>query len=146
MQTQQEKMRLGRISVKVRIGNLLEPDHVLTCDALVDTGSAYMVLPRARKDRLGSLPTVRYIDCETATQHLVKGEVPDRWDWREHAAAGSLSPIRNQGSCGSCWAFGTAGVFEQAIAIYNKILDLEPPSNLNDKVNQRLALLKAVPE
>jgi hypothetical protein len=35
---------------------------------------------------------------------------------------------------------------EQAIAIYNRILDLEPPSPLNDRVNQRLALLKAVPE
>jgi len=75
MQTQQEKTRVGRISVKVRIRNLLEENHALTCDALVDTGAGYMVLPRAWKDRLGELPTVRYIDCETATQQLVKGEV-----------------------------------------------------------------------
>jgi len=75
MQVQQEKTTVGRISVKARIRNLFEPDHILTCDALVDTGSAYMVLPRAWKDRLGNLPTVRHIDCETATQQLVKGEV-----------------------------------------------------------------------
>jgi predicted aspartyl protease len=75
MQVQQEKTTVGRISVKARIRNLFEPDRVLTCDALVDTGSAYMVLPRAWKDRLGNLPTVRHIDCETATQQLVKGEV-----------------------------------------------------------------------
>jgi predicted aspartyl protease len=70
-----EKTDLVRISVNVRIRNLLETDHILTCDALVDTGSGHMVLPRAWKDRLGNLPTVRYIDCETATQQLVKGEV-----------------------------------------------------------------------
>ncbi len=75
MQVQQEKAKVGRISVKVRIRNLLEPDHVLTCDALVDTGSAYLVLPRVWKNSLGNLATMRYIDCETATQQVVKGEV-----------------------------------------------------------------------
>lgn len=75
MQTQQERAKVGRVSVQARIRNLLEPDYALTCDALVDTRSAYLVLPRAWKDRLGNLPTVRHIDCEAATQHLVKGEV-----------------------------------------------------------------------
>jgi len=75
MQTQQEKARVGRIVVNVKIRNLLEPDHVLACDALVDTGPAYMVLPQAWKDRLGNLPTVRHIECETATQQVVKAEV-----------------------------------------------------------------------
>ena len=75
MQMQQEKTKVGRISVHVSIRNLLEPDCVLTCNALVDTGSAYMVLPRAWKDRLGNLSTVRHVDCETATQQLVNAEV-----------------------------------------------------------------------
>jgi predicted aspartyl protease len=75
MQIQQEKTKVGRISVNVRIRNLLEPDRVLTCDALVDTGSAYMVLPRVWKDRLGSLATMRHIECETATQQVVNAEV-----------------------------------------------------------------------
>ncbi|MCH8218707.1 MAG: hypothetical protein IH892_18270 [Planctomycetes bacterium] len=66
---------MGRISVNVRIRNLLEEGYTLTCDALVDTGAAYMVLPRAWKDRLGKIATVRNIECETATQALVPGEV-----------------------------------------------------------------------
>lgn len=66
---------MGRILVNVRIRNLLEPDHVLTCDALADTGFAYMVLPRPWKDNLGNLPTVRRVECETATQQLVNAEV-----------------------------------------------------------------------
>ena len=45
---------MGRISVNVRIRNLLEQGYTLTCDALVDTGAAYMVLPRAWKERLGT--------------------------------------------------------------------------------------------
>lgn len=39
--------------------------------------------------------------------------LPAALDWRE---AGIVPPIRNQGGCGSCWAFGTVGVMESAIA------------------------------
>lgn len=75
MQTQQERAKMGRISVHVSIRNLLEPDRALKCDALVDTGYAHMVLPRTWKDRLGNLPTMRHIECETATQQVVDAEV-----------------------------------------------------------------------
>jgi len=66
---------MGRIVSNVRITNLLEQESVINCDALVDTGAAYMVLPRAWKERMGKINTVREIDCETATQEIVKGEV-----------------------------------------------------------------------
>lgn len=66
---------MGRIRATVRISNAFEPDEHLTCDALVDTGAAYMVLPVAWKDRLGNLQTVRWVECETATQELVPAEV-----------------------------------------------------------------------
>lgn len=66
---------MGRIVSNVRITNLLEKEAVITCDALVDTGAAYMVLPKAWKERIGKINTVREIDCETATQEMVKGEV-----------------------------------------------------------------------
>ncbi len=38
--------------------------------------------------------------------------LPDAYDARTQ---GLISPVRNQGSCGSCWAFGTVGVMETAI-------------------------------
>ena len=66
---------MGRIVSNVRITNLLEQEAVITCDALVDTGAAYMVLPKAWKERIGKIKTVREIDCEIATQEIVKGEV-----------------------------------------------------------------------
>ena len=66
---------MGRIVTQVRIRNLLDEGNVISCDALVDTGAAYMVLPKAWRDRLGRITTIREIDCETATQQMVKGEV-----------------------------------------------------------------------
>ncbi|KPK76239.1 MAG: hypothetical protein AMJ79_07495 [Phycisphaerae bacterium SM23_30] len=59
---------MGRIITNVRITNLLDRESVLTCDALVDTSAAFMVLPQAWKDRLGKIISVREIDCEIATQ------------------------------------------------------------------------------
>lgn len=66
---------MGRIVSKVRITNLLEPESIITCDAFVDTGTAYMVLPKEWKGRIGKINTIREIDCEIATQEIVKGEV-----------------------------------------------------------------------
>lgn len=66
---------MGRINATVRIKNILEPDSHITCDALVDTGAANMVLPLAWKERLGNLTTIREVECETATQELVSAEV-----------------------------------------------------------------------
>ncbi|OIO86699.1 MAG: hypothetical protein AUK02_05730 [Anaerolineae bacterium CG2_30_58_95] len=43
----------------------------------------------------------------------LKGELPASLDWR---SAGIVPTVRNQGSCGSCWSFGTVGIMESAVA------------------------------
>jgi C1A family cysteine protease len=53
---------------------------------------------------------------------VAKSTLPSRFDWRE---LDGVVPIRNQGGCGSCWAFGTIGSFECAIKIQdNETVDL----------------------
>lgn len=66
---------MGRIVTHVAIKNLIDTKCNITFDALVDTGAAHMVLPLAWKERLGKLNKVGDIDCETATQELIKGEI-----------------------------------------------------------------------
>jgi cathepsin L len=40
------------------------------------------------------------------------------WDWRKLK---KVTPVRNQLSCGSCWAFATLGAYEGSYAIRNDI-------------------------
>ena len=48
------------------------------------------------------------------------GILPPVFDWRNYENGDWTTPIRNQGSCGSCWAFGAMGALEAAINIeYN---------------------------
>jgi C1A family cysteine protease len=47
---------------------------------------------------------------------VTEGELPPTFDRR---TLGEVPPVRNQGSCGSCWAFGTIGGLEVAMMVHN---------------------------
>jgi predicted aspartyl protease len=66
---------MGRIVASVKIENASDDSKSLRCDALVDTGASFMVLPSAWRDRLGDLETTTQVEMETATQETIKGEV-----------------------------------------------------------------------
>ena len=66
---------MGRIVAQVTVSNAAEPERLIRFDALVDTGSGLPVLPRAWKERLGSLPSSSVVEMETADQRAVPSEV-----------------------------------------------------------------------
>ena len=43
--------------------------------------------------------------------------LPEEFDWRNVGGRDYVSPVRNQGGCGSCYAFGTLGMFEARVRI-----------------------------
>lgn len=53
-----------------------------------------------------------------------QAELPAKFDWAD--TPGVLPEVRNQGSCGSCWAFAITGAMESALVLQNKseMLDL----------------------
>ena len=66
---------MGRITVETTIANGRDTTCRIRCDALVDTGAAYLTLPNAWRDRLGQLTRLDTVDVETANQTVVSGDI-----------------------------------------------------------------------
>ncbi len=55
-------------------------------------------------------------------RHLGK-ELPVRFDWRNCQGRSYIGPVRNQGSCGGCYAFGACAAAEGAFNYANALYD-----------------------
>ncbi len=85
-----------------------------------------------KKQRLGLLPLTEEMmsrmpvyspPAEAAMQ------LPSEFDWR---ALNGTTPAKNQGGCGSCWAFGAIGQLEAHIRIYDERIEDLSEQNVID--------------
>ncbi len=66
---------MGRITTKLTISNLSEPNTTFECNALVDTGTVFLALPSAWKDCLGQLEHLGKVKVELGNQSTTTAEV-----------------------------------------------------------------------
>ena len=67
------------------------------------------------KYRNGYAPSfVDYPKFDTEFENMMYQNVPENYDWREK---GMVGDVKDQGQCGSCWAFSAIGALESQISI-----------------------------
>ena len=71
----------------------------------------------SKEEREGFLGWQKDLEPEIRERSLPPGIDPNRdfptsLDWRSHEGKNYITPVRDQASCGSCWAFGALGAME----------------------------------
>ncbi|MBN1273737.1 MAG: putative Ig domain-containing protein [Candidatus Aminicenantes bacterium] len=80
--------------------------------------------PEERRKRLGNINPL-YIDPSKFAAISTDISIQALVDWRNKDSSDWMTPIRDQGTCGSCWCFGTLAVVESVW----KITQNKPTSN-----------------
>lgn len=91
--------------------------------------------PEERKKRLGlkKEDTGSYLPSDQGSIMSSVAVLPPTFDWRNNNG-NFVTPIKNQGSCGSCWAFATTAVAESDTLIASHTPYEQNPIDLSEQV------------
>jgi C1A family cysteine protease len=68
----------------------------------------------SRRAPLFPRATTTYDGIGPLVKHLGERQLPSSFDWRDYNGHSYIGPIRDQGSCGACYAFGACAAAEGA--------------------------------
>jgi PKD repeat protein len=131
--TSQANNQSGLSKESVKSGNVnYGPELSQIRSSIAEQGASWVaadtsisVLPQ--EDRIRLLGVKSYANSPILNQSFnqsgeVQGDnlitaLPGSLDWRNNSGRDWTTPVRNQASCGSCWAFGTLGAVESRVKI-----------------------------
>ena len=94
--------------------NALSKTYSVCTRGQEEMGVATDLMGLSDQSTKGSLPAQPSLRTSEGEAPIVGA--PSSFDWRNYGGQNWMTPVKNQGSCGSCWAFSTVGVVE---AVHN---------------------------
>jgi C1A family cysteine protease len=64
---------------------------------------------------VGPAHAMEGVTYDEAFPSVAQADLPSHFDWRDNEGTNIVTPIRDQGYGGSCWAFGTVGIMESTL-------------------------------
>jgi len=104
-------------------GDSLSRDYAACAENGRELGPVSDLMGLSQKATKGSIP--RLGSEPPPDEAPITGTPPSSFDWRNTSGEDWITSVKDQGSCGSCWAFSAAGTVESAYNIESGNPDLD---------------------